>query len=495
MPATHSASPAQVQTAGHTFQGADSPDTAGPQAAPVADSDAPAPAPRRRGRPAGAQAGNKGKAHDVHLRQLVWDCWERTIDGSECSNDLRGLRSDAALPLLTLICEATGVGGKSKFAFCRRWIGRKIQDPEYDLTRNSSGAGGATESHPYPPVTRSMIKQILGKIKQKRTGSSRRTLSFVNGNSTGTRRKIRSKQTILNVVKKKNLHWAMGKDKHHQAGQHEVDKPIRIRFCQQMKANENRLKKIMAMSDEKIFALSETHGGGCWCEEGEEPPHQSMWQSDAKWHVWGGICWEGTLPLIFLEGGTFKGERTWQNDWKKLLEKKAKQKRKTKITKKQRLAVGHSYNRVLDVACKDLQAKYGNVQPVWQQDGAKPHWTGESMDKLAEYGYVKTNSMQTSTVCIEEERQSWPARCPDLNWMDEFVWGIMVNNMRFRDVTTKEGLKRAIKAEWAKITPQMCQNMITHYWKAGGTLDKCLEAGGGRFSKPKLSVVNDDEEA
>eukprot|EP01046_Picozoa_sp_COSAG06_P008110 COSAG06_NODE_407_length_16111_cov_3.252748_2_plen_118_part_00 len=117
------------------------------------------------------------------------------------------------------------------------------------------------------------------------------------------------------------------------------------------------------------------------------------------------------------------------------------------------------------------------------------------MDKLAEYGYVKTNSMQTSTVCIEEERQSWPARCPDLNWMDEFVWGIMVNNMRFRDVTTKEGLKRAIKAEWAKITPQMCQNIIMHYWKAGGTLDKCLEAGGGRFSKPKLSVVNDDEEA
>ena len=39
-----------------------------------------------------------------------------------------------------------------------------------------------------------------------------------------------------------------------------MDKPIRIRFCQQMKANENRLKKIMAMSDEKIFALSETHG-------------------------------------------------------------------------------------------------------------------------------------------------------------------------------------------------------------------------------------------
>jgi len=31
----------------------------------------------------------------------------------------------------------------------------------------------------------------------------------------------------------------------------------------------------------------------------------------------------------------------------------------------------------------------------------------------------------------------------------------MVTNMRFRDVTTKQGLKNAIKAEWAKITPRI----------------------------------------
>ena len=54
-------------------------------------------------------------------------------------------------------------------------------------------------------------------------------------------------------------------------------------------------------------------------------------------------------------------------------------------------------------------------------------------------------------------------------------------------------MKRAIKEEWAKITPEMCHKMITHYWKAGGTLDKCLEAKGARFSKPKLAVVTDDD--
>jgi len=62
-----------------------------------------------------------------------------------------------------------------------------------------------------------------------------------------------------------------------------------------------------------------------------------------------------------------------------------------------------------------------------------------------------------------------------------------------RDVTTKQGLKNAIKAEWAKITPEMCQNMIEHYYKSGGTLDKCIAAKGDRFSKPKLSVATDDE--
>ena len=51
----------------------------------------------------------------------------------------------------------------------------------------------------------------------------------------------------------------------------------------------------------------------------------------------------------------------------------------------------------------------------------------------------------------------------------------------------------AIKAEWAKITPEMCQNMIEHYYKSGGTLDKCIAAKGDRFSKPKLSVATDDE--
>ncbi len=62
--------------------------------------------------------------HDKKLRQLIWDCWTRIIDDADCSNDLSGLNSTAALPTLNLICDATGVKGNNRVAFCRRWIGQ-----------------------------------------------------------------------------------------------------------------------------------------------------------------------------------------------------------------------------------------------------------------------------------------------------------------------------------------------------------------------------------
>jgi hypothetical protein len=40
------------------------------------------------------------------------------------------------------------------------------------------------------------------------------------------------------------------------------------------------------MSDGKIFAMSELHGGGVWCDEDEEPPHQELWQSQVKWLIY-----------------------------------------------------------------------------------------------------------------------------------------------------------------------------------------------------------------
>eukprot|EP01047_Picozoa_sp_COSAG01_P067417 COSAG01_NODE_9519_length_2421_cov_30.252369_1_plen_154_part_00 len=126
---------------------------------------------------------------------------------------------------------------------------------------------------------------------------------------------------------------------------------------------------------------------------------------------------------------------------------------------------------------------------IWQQDGAPPHWGQDSLEHLEAHGI----SIENDNLLVEDESGKWPARSPDLNWLDEFVWGFMVNEIRFEEATTKDELKAAILRVWDKITPQMCRNMITHYWKSGGTLDKCIAAEGKRFSKPKLSAVVDDE--
>ena len=104
--------------------------------------------------------------------------------------------------------------------------------------------------------------------------------------------------------------------------------------------------------------------------------------------------------------------------------------------------------------------------------------------------------MANNNLLVEPETKKWPARSPDLNWLDAYVWGWMVNQMRFEDVTTREELKAAILRVWGRITPALCQTWIRHYWKVRGRgksrkaqpgpLVKCIEAEGKRFSKPSL---------
>ena len=71
-----------------------------------------------------------------------------------------------------------------------------------------------------------------------------------------------------------------------------------------------------------------------------------------------------------------------------------------------------------------------------------------------------------------------------------------MKQMHFEDVTTKEELRAAILRVWARITPELCQRWIRHYYKVRGRgknrkaqpgpLVKCIEAEGRRFSKPAL---------
>ena len=160
-----------------------------------------------------------------------------------------------------------------------------------------------------------------------------------------------------------------------------------------------------------------------------------------------------------------------------------------KITEKQALALRHSYSAAIKAAVKDFKKQYAPVSAkfdysgaiaeengggdricrlsprlVWQQDGATAHWCKREMCLLKKLGF----NVEDGTVLVEELKKRWPAQSPDLNWLDQFVWGYMANELRYVDVRTKEGLIRGIKKIWReKITPEFCKKSIDHFFKQG----------------------------
>ena len=88
-------------------------------------------------------------------------------------------------------------------------------------------------------------------------------------------------------------------------------------------------------------------------------------------------------------------------------------------------------------------------------------------------------SVEEGTVLIEEIKQGWPARSPDMNWLDQFVWGFMASELRYISVRTRDGLVRAIKKIWReKITPDFCKKSCDHYFKQGSPTCPWWEWGG-----------------
>ena len=287
---------------------------------------------------------NAGAQHPAAVREAVWTGWQRAMAQHPelADNQVKSLHSKEAIPLLKVIGAGQFLNPKNMLAQCRDWIGRKLKDPDCDLTKSRAGAGGATEKHKYPPVTFSIKKRIVKRIQMKRWRSCNKTLGWINDwlkKHDREDEQIQSAKTISNVCTSLEIIWTKGSMRPRQAGQHEVDGPPRVRYAKMMKQWSLSRQKRVAFSDEKIFALSETNKGGYW---------------------------------------------------------------------------------------------------------------------------------------------------PDLNLMDEFIWGIMVSHMKFCDATSKEGLKRELKRVWKLITPEVCERCVRHYFQEGGTLDSCIAAEGKRFSRGVL---------
>ena len=84
------------------------------------------------------------------------------------------------------------------------------------------------------------------------------------------------------------------------------------------------------------------------------------------------------------------------------------------------------------------------------------------MKLLASYGLTP----ELKTIIVDPETLKWPAHSPDMNWLDEYVWGYMVSEMWFMRIRNKKELRKAIKKLWkTKITKKFCQDAITSFWK------------------------------
>ena len=66
---------------------------------------------------------------------------------------------------------------------------------------------------------------------------------------------------------------------------------------------------------------------------------------------------------------------------------------------------------------------------------------------------------------------------------------------------TCKNITRAFIDLWGRITSELCQKWIAHYYKGwgtamtnSGTVAKCIKVDGARFSKPKLQIASADDE-
>lgn len=107
---------------------------------------------------------------------------------------------------------------------------------------------------------------------------------------------------------------------------------------------------------------------------------------------------------------------------------------------------------------------------VWTQDGAPCHRERSNIAYL-------NNQFDGRLVSVGAERE-WPARSPDLNPCDYFLWGYLKSKVYFPKPRNLQELEDAIRRELNLITPEMCSRVVLNIKSRA---QKCLAANGDTF--------------
>lgn len=108
----------------------------------------------------------------------------------------------------------------------------------------------------------------------------------------------------------------------------------------------------------------------------------------------------------------------------------------------------------------------------FQQDGAAPHCTRETLDMLSEFFAERVISRNAII--------RWPPRSCDLTPCDFFLWPYLKNSIFQRQVNNLDELRQRITEKINEInnTPLMLENVCNAIRRR---VRMCLEQGGGHF--------------
>jgi hypothetical protein len=104
----------------------------------------------------------------------------------------------------------------------------------------------------------------------------------------------------------------------------------------------------------------------------------------------------------------------------------------------------------------ELQRLCVETQSLWfQQDAATAH-TARNATRILEYTFPARVISRRRTI-------EWPARSPDLNACDFFLWGYLKRKVYEKKPRTAMELKQNIRDEVAAISPTMLQRVMQNF--------------------------------
>lgn len=127
-----------------------------------------------------------------------------------------------------------------------------------------------------------------------------------------------------------------------------------------------------------------------------------------------------------------------------------------------------------------------NVDSTWfQQDGTLAHRSPNVISFLKERFGSRLIARGN-----EDSLLAWPHRSRDLSPLNYFLWEFMRTKMVMYKPRNSENLRECLSFEMESLDPEVLDRFVRVEFIA--RLEKCIEAGGGRFYTGHRTISNNE---